>query len=61
MYLDKAMPSKSVFSLLYDKRCGPTHCFSILPKICQQLPLELTGEEKVEMGLVMWKEWEMKN
>ena len=26
------------------------HCFSILPKICQQLPSELTGEEKVEMG-----------
>ena len=44
------MPSKSVFSLLHDKRGGPPHCFSILPKICQQLQLELTGEEKVEMG-----------
>ena len=50
VYLDKAMPSKSVLSLLHDKRGGPLHCFSILPKICHQLPSELTGEEKVEMG-----------
>ena len=36
VYLDKALPSKSVFSLLHDKRGGPPHCFFILPKICQQ-------------------------
>ena len=50
VYLDKAVPSISVFSLLHDKRRGPPHCFSILPKICQKLPSELTGKEKVEMG-----------
>ena len=50
VYLDKAVPSKSVFSLLHDKRRGPPHCFSILPKICQQLPSELTGKEKIEMA-----------
>ena len=50
MYLDKAMPSKSVFSLHHDRRGGPPHCFLPLPKICQQLPSELTGEENVEMG-----------
>ena len=48
VYLDKAMPSKSVFSLHHDKRGGPPH--SPLPKICQQLPSEVTGEEKVEMS-----------
>ena len=48
MYLYKAMPSKSVFSLHHDKRGGPPH--SPLPKICQQLPSEVTGEEKVEMS-----------
>ena len=48
MYLDKAMPSKSVFSLLHDKRGGPPHCFSILPKISQQLPSELTVRRRLK-------------
>ena len=50
MYLDKAMPSKSVFSLHHDKRGGHLTVCQPLPKICQQLPSELSGDEKVEMG-----------